>query len=80
MLQWSTELYFGNLLFCNVAMLNDRDHATVIILTGIFDFDEYVEFWDVLYIKWTVFSKFYEERGKFCHVGSGAMFCTLIHH
>ena len=42
------EALFGNLVFCNVAMLNDRDHATVIILTGIFDFDEYVEFWDVL--------------------------------
>lgn len=38
----------GDSVFCNVAMLNDRDHATVIILTGIFDFDEYVEFWDVL--------------------------------
>ena len=44
MLQCFTEFYFANLLFCNVAMLNDHDHATVIILTGIFDFDEYVEF------------------------------------
>ena len=47
-------------------MLNDGDRATVIILTGIFDFDEYVEFWDVLSVKPGVFSQRYEERGKFC--------------
>ena len=56
----------SSFIFCNVATLNDGDRATVIILTGIFDFDEYVEFWDVLSVKPGVFSQRYEERGKFC--------------
>ena len=67
--------------FCPVSLLNDCDQATLIILTGFLQFDEYVD-GSVRFcaLDLTLKLDLFEERGNSSHCESETMFCGGGHH